>query len=337
MCAHPRRPARAPGAAARPRRQGRQEDPDLGRRALQLHQPRERGPRRSCRPTRISASRRWRATPSTISSPWSTSTASPGTRRRWASCSATARRGRSWPCCWPNARRPASTCGSAHRITGDREGRPLRGAHRPGRLRRARPLVLATGGLSIPKMGATGFAHDVARRFGLTLAETRPALVPLTLEGAGAAAACRCEVVARCGRGGFREAMLFTHRGLSGPAILQISSYWQRGPGDRDRPAARHRRGAVPQGAQARAAQGRAAHGAGRAAAAAAGAKPRAGRRDGQPARPRARDARGAAEGWQSCPTGTEGYAKAEVTRGRHRHRELSSRPWRRARCRAST
>ena len=90
-------------------------------------------------------------------------------------------------------------------------------------------LVLATGGLSIPKMGATGFAHDTARRFGLALTETRPALVPLTL-GVPELSGVSLEVVARLGRASFREAMLFTHRGLSGPAILQISSYWR--PGD---------------------------------------------------------------------------------------------------------
>ena len=94
-------------------------------------------------------------------------------------------------------------------------------------------LVIATGGPSIPKMGATGFAYDLARRFGLKLIEPRPALVPLTLGGdevlfrslSGVAA----EVVARCGKAAFREAALFTHRGLSGPAILQVSSYWRRG------------------------------------------------------------------------------------------------------------
>ena len=94
-------------------------------------------------------------------------------------------------------------------------------------------LVIATGGPSIPKMGATGFAYDLARRFGLKLVEPRPALVPLTLAGdelmfrslSGVAA----EVVTRCGKAAFREAALFTHRGLSGPAILQISSYWRRG------------------------------------------------------------------------------------------------------------
>ena len=89
-------------------------------------------------------------------------------------------------------------------------------------------VVLATGGLSIPKMGATGFAHDVARRFGLAITKTRPALVPLVgvvpdLSGIS------LDVLVRCGPASFREAMLFTHRGLSGPAILQISSYWREG------------------------------------------------------------------------------------------------------------
>jgi len=94
-------------------------------------------------------------------------------------------------------------------------------------------LVIATGGPSIPKMGATGFAYDRARKFGLKVVEPRPALVPLTLAGddllfrslSGVAA----EVVARCNKAEFREAALFTHRGLSGPAILQVSSYWRRG------------------------------------------------------------------------------------------------------------
>jgi len=92
----------------------------------------------------------------------------------------------------------------------------------------ATSVVLATGGLSIPKMGATGFAHDVARHFKLRITDTRPALVPLTLpvpEISGVS----LDVEARCGRASFREALLFTHRGLSGPAILQISSYWRLG------------------------------------------------------------------------------------------------------------
>ncbi len=97
----------------------------------------------------------------------------------------------------------------------------------------AAALVIATGGPSIPKMGATGFAYDLARQFGLKVVEPRPGLVPLTLAGeellfrelSGVAA----EVVASCGGASFREAALFTHRGLSGPAILQVSSYWRHG------------------------------------------------------------------------------------------------------------
>jgi predicted Rossmann fold flavoprotein len=94
-------------------------------------------------------------------------------------------------------------------------------------------LVAATGGLSIPKMGATGLAYDLARQFGLGVIAPRPALVPLTLGGdetgwmelAGVAA----EVVASAGGAKFREKMLVTHRGLSGPAVLQASSYWRPG------------------------------------------------------------------------------------------------------------
>jgi predicted Rossmann fold flavoprotein len=94
-------------------------------------------------------------------------------------------------------------------------------------------LVIATGGPSIPKMGATDFAYGLARRFGLKIVEPRPALVPLTLgedellfrELSGVSA----DVVARTGKTAFREAALFTHRGLSGPAILQVSSYWRHG------------------------------------------------------------------------------------------------------------
>ena len=94
-------------------------------------------------------------------------------------------------------------------------------------------LVLATGGLSIPKLGATPFAYDIARRFGLKIVEPRPALVPLTLSGDDALfsslSGVSAEVVASANRGSFREAALFTHRGLSGPAILQVSSYWRNG------------------------------------------------------------------------------------------------------------
>jgi predicted Rossmann fold flavoprotein len=95
-------------------------------------------------------------------------------------------------------------------------------------------LVLATGGLSIPKMGATGFAYDVARRFGLGVAEPRPGLVPLTAthETLGfdqLLAGISLEAIVSCAGQSFRENILFTHRGLSGPAILQISSYWRQG------------------------------------------------------------------------------------------------------------
>ncbi len=113
--------------------------------------------------------------------------------------------------------------------------------HRDGRYRvtsgartaEAPALVIATGGPSIPKLGATGFAYDLARRFGLKVVEPRPALVPLTLSGEEALfrelSGVSAEVIARAGKAAFREAALFTHRGLSGPAILQVSSYWRHG------------------------------------------------------------------------------------------------------------
>ena len=98
----------------------------------------------------------------------------------------------------------------------------------------ASSVVLATGGLSIPKMGATGLSHNLALRFGLALSDIRPGLVPLTLASDQLArtmplSGLSLEIVASVGRRAFREAMLFTHRGLSGPAILQISSVWREG------------------------------------------------------------------------------------------------------------
>jgi predicted Rossmann fold flavoprotein len=97
-----------------------------------------------------------------------------------------------------------------------------------------RSLVVATGGKSIPKMGATGFGYEVARQFGLAVTETRPALVPLTfevglLERLKPLAGVAVDAKVASGKTRFSEAMLFTHRGLSGPAILQISSYWREG------------------------------------------------------------------------------------------------------------
>ena len=94
-------------------------------------------------------------------------------------------------------------------------------------------LVVATGGLSIPKIGATGFAYELARQFGLKVVPTRPALVPLVLGGEEARwtelAGVAADVEACAGKGHFREKLLVTHRGLSGPAVLQASSYWRPG------------------------------------------------------------------------------------------------------------
>jgi predicted Rossmann fold flavoprotein len=95
-------------------------------------------------------------------------------------------------------------------------------------------LVIATGGLSIPKMGATDFAFSVARRFSIPVIEPRPGLVPLKVAGdtlglCRALAGVSVEATVECGGQTFRENLLFTHRGLSGPAILQISSFWRKG------------------------------------------------------------------------------------------------------------
>jgi predicted Rossmann fold flavoprotein len=101
-----------------------------------------------------------------------------------------------------------------------------------------RSLVVATGGLSIPKIGATDFGYRVARQFGLRVVDTRPGLVPLTFDGdawapyaglAGLALPVGISSGTGRARGAFVEDLLFTHRGLSGPAVLQISSYWQPG------------------------------------------------------------------------------------------------------------
>jgi predicted Rossmann fold flavoprotein len=179
----------------------------------------------------------------------------------------------------------------------------------------AASLVLATGGLSIPKMGATGFAHDVARRFGLALTETRPALVPFTLK-VPELSGVSLEVIARLGRASFREAMLFTHRGLSGPAILQISSYWREGQeisidllpdidaGSFLKERKRTRPKAELRTVLAEVLPQRLAH----------GLAP-----EGTMATRRDRDLEALAvrlKAWKIVPDGTEGYAKAEVTVG---------------------
>ena len=99
---------------------------------------------------------------------------------------------------------------------------------------RAQVLVVATGGLSIPKMGATPFGYELARQFGLKIQPTRPALVPLVFGRHAQKQYCdlagvSAEVIASADGAAFREKMLITHRGLSGPAVLQVSSYWERG------------------------------------------------------------------------------------------------------------
>jgi predicted Rossmann fold flavoprotein len=185
-------------------------------------------------------------------------------------------------------------------------------------------LVLATGGLSIPKMGATGFAHEVAAKFGLGLTEIRPGLVPLTFVGEELAlmqplAGVAAEVEARCGKRRFREAMLFTHRGLSGPAVLQISSYWREGDEvvvdlapERDVQAALLAAKRGRPNAALRTVLGEFVPA--RLAGALAG---RFG--DGAMAQMRDRvlgEAAALLRGWRLHPAGTEGYAKAEVTLG---------------------
>ena len=194
-------------------------------------------------------------------------------------------------------------------------------------------LVLATGGPSIPKMGATGFAHDVARQFGLRIVEPRPALVPFTLDATERAWTVPLSGVAvdarvTCGKTGFDEAVLFTHRGLSGPAILQISSYWRKGeaitldlaPGTdvlaflKDRKDARPRaevRSVLSEILPARLAQ------------ALAGEQERP---IGETSDKILRQLAERISHWRVVPDGTEGFAKAEVAAGGVDTRDLSSR-----------
>ncbi len=198
----------------------------------------------------------------------------------------------------------------------------------------AESLIVATGGPSIPKLGATGFAYEIARRFEVPLTEIAPALVPFTFAGAAqeamrALAGVSLPVIARCGKAAFAEAMLFTHRGLSGPALLQLSSYWSGGAEIRldlapglDLPAwldARRRsRGKselpgilgeiLPQRLAHAVAQEQAASG------------PLGGL-----SRPLLTRVAQRLSDWRLSPTGTEGYAKAEVTRGGIDTRALSS------------
>ena len=199
----------------------------------------------------------------------------------------------------------------------------------------AATLVLATGGLSIPKMGATAFAYEAAERFGLKLTQIRPALVPLTAHADDLTlvrplAGVSLPVTATCGREAFAEALLFTHRGLSGPAVLQASSVWREGdavtldllPGQdaaallRDRKTTRPRAELrtilaewLPQRLAAAITETR------------------------LPSRPMATftdralsELAGWLKAWRFVPSGSEGYAKAEVTLGGIDTAGLSSR-----------
>ncbi|HSJ77508.1 MAG TPA: NAD(P)/FAD-dependent oxidoreductase [Erythrobacter sp.] len=206
-----------------------------------------------------------------------------------------------------------------------------------GRVWTAPALVIATGGPSIPKMGASDFAYKLARQFGLKIVEPRPALVPLTLGGEDALfrelSGVAAPVVARAGSGKgkaeFAEAALFTHKGLSGPAILQVSSYWRHGEevgitflpdaasdwlisAKRDRPRS-HLRTLLREALPARLADALA---------------DRLGleRELGNLSDKELRVAQSQLADWRFAPNGTEGLAKAEVTAGGIATAELSSR-----------
>ncbi|MFC7474222.1 NAD(P)/FAD-dependent oxidoreductase [Dankookia sp. GCM10030260] len=222
----------------------------------------------------------------------------------------------------------------SHRVTGVTRADHFRVETDRGAFE-APSLVLATGGLSIPKMGATGLAHDIARRFGLPLVAPRPGLVPLTFEGTlldlmRPLSGVALDSIARCGKVAFREAMLFTHRGLSGPAILQASSYWAPGepllvdllPGQDPTALLRVARRARPR-AEPRTILGEWLPQ--RLAQALAGLHLPGPRMADLP--DRAIDAAaGQIKAWRLLPAGTEGYAKAEVTLGGVDTAALSSR-----------
>jgi predicted Rossmann fold flavoprotein len=206
-----------------------------------------------------------------------------------------------------------------------------------GRAWQAPALVIATGGPSIPKMGASDFAYRLARQFGLRVVEPRPALVPLTLGGddalfrelSGVAAPVRARAGTGRHRAEFAEAALFTHKGLSGPAILQVSSYWRHGEpvgitflpdassdwlieAKRDRPRA-HLSTLLRERLPDRLADALA---------------DRLGldRDLGNLSDKDLRAAQARLADWRFSPNGTEGYAKAEVTAGGIATAELSSR-----------
>jgi predicted Rossmann fold flavoprotein len=199
-------------------------------------------------------------------------------------------------------------------------------------------VVIASGGLSIPKIGATDFAYRIAAQFGIGVVETRPALVPLTFDSggwqpfvplAGVALEVDVETGEKKGRGHFREDLLFTHRGLSGPAVLQISSFWQPGtalmldlvPGTdvaerlvADKTSTKKQLGNhLSQWLPARLAEGWLAAGGYHPGARVADLPDRQLRKIGE-----------SLNRWTIVPNGSEGYRKAEVTRGGVDTRALS-------------
>lgn len=193
-------------------------------------------------------------------------------------------------------------------------------------------LVIATGGPSIPKMGATDYAYRLARQFGLKIVEPRPALVPLTLGGEDVLfrelSGVATDVVAGADKARFTEAALLTHRGLSGPAILQISSYWK--PGEAIWidfcPAAKgdwliERKQATPNATLSAILREYVPE---RLAAALAERLGLTGSVQGI-ADKALRRAQERLKRWQFCPNGSEGFAKAEVTAGGISTAELSS------------
>lgn len=199
---------------------------------------------------------------------------------------------------------------------------------------RCRSLVVATGGPSIPKMGSSGFGYRIAEQFGLKIVPPRAALVPLTSDAAllaqfGDLAGVSVEAIVSCGKISFDEALLFTHRGLSGPAILQISSYWREGqdividmaPGIDVLAALKRLRGEHPRQEMATALAGLIPKRLARAIADAIGGPERiADFSDALLAKVAA-----AVKQWRVRPNGTEGYRTAEVTLGGVDTSELSS------------
>lgn len=193
---------------------------------------------------------------------------------------------------------------------------------------RAPALVVATGGLSIPKLGATAFGYELARQFGLRIEPPRPALVPLEFapreqKAYGDLAGVSVEVIASAEGASFREKMLFTHRGLSGPAILQASSYWRPGREVRiDLAPGREIVGAVRAGR---------ARGLSELHSALEGILPRRFRERWIALHPPdsltnagLERFEGSIHDWRVLPAGTEGYGKAEVTAGGVDTTELS-------------